>query len=58
MIIIFPKDILEIEKEVNLYKKWDGIRPYIPDDAPDDIKRKYKILVEYISKATQEVSEI
>lgn len=58
MIIIFPNDILEIEKEINPYKKLDGIRPYIPDDAPDDIKRKYKILVEYVSKAVREASEI
>ncbi len=50
--------MLKIEDEVNHYLKWDGIRPYIPDDAPDEIKAKNQMLTEYLEKAYADVSEI
>ena len=48
--------MLEIEDEVDRYLKWDGIRPYIPDDAPDEIKEKNKILMEYFAKVYEDAS--
>lgn len=50
--------MLEIQNEVNRYRKWDGLKPYIPDDAPEDIKSKYKMLTEYFAKAYADASEI
>lgn len=56
MIVLLPKEMLEIEDEVDRYLKWDGIRPYIPDDAPDEIKEKNKILMEYFAKVYEDAS--
>lgn len=58
MIVLLPDEMLEIQKEVNHYRKWDGLKPYIPDDAPEDIKEKYKLLTEYFTKAYADASEI
>lgn len=58
MIVLLPKEMLKIEDEVNRYLKWDGIRPYIPDDAPDEIKVKNQMLTEYLEKAYADASEI
>ena len=58
MIVLLPKEMLEIEDEVDRYLKWDGIRLYIPDDALDEIKEKNKILMEYFAKAYADASEM
>ena len=58
MIVLLPKEMLKMEREVNRYLKWDGIRPYIPDDAPYEIKLKNQILIEYLEKAFADMSEM
>lgn len=58
MIVLLPNEMLEIQNEVKLYIKWDGLKPYIPSDAPENIKAKYKILTEYFAKAYADASEI
>ena len=57
MRILFPKEIIEMQEEVTPYMRWNG-KAYVSDDAPEDIKEKYKKIIEYASKVYSDASEM